>query len=263
MVEAYLTPAMHEKLLICYGHYPNVEMLPRSVMFMLVLQICNASADQDISAAKKSFKELKLASYPGENVDELATEALRLIKIMQGGYALKYFLGTQLLTKVTETSCKYFNQTMFSLMDLACEMEDKVRESKDQSILTADPLYSSYGPVALCSKIREEYHVNCRRLSGWPALATRVPAANNATDSNPPADQNASNGHSTNSDRSGSGMSGDDGSAGSNTTGNGNNDDFSLCHRAWKYIWPHDENQELMVNGTRFKFCKFCCCCCT
>ena len=105
IVEAYLTPAMQERLLIRYGHFSNFEMLPGSVLFMMVLQICNASADQDISAAKKAFKALTLASYPGENVDELATEALRLIKIMQGGYALEYSLGTQLLTKVTETSC--------------------------------------------------------------------------------------------------------------------------------------------------------------
>ena len=107
-------------------------------------------------------------------------------------------------------------------------MGEKVGESKDLSILTADPLYSSYGPVALCSKIREEYHVNCCHLSGWPALATRVPAANKATDTNPPADRNSGNGDSTNINRPGSGTAGSGGNASSDVTsmGNGNRDDF-------------------------------------
>ena len=230
-------------------------------MFMMVLQICNTSADQDISAAKKAFKELKLANYPGENVDELATEALRFIKIMQGGYALEYSLGTQLLTKVTKTSCEYFNRTMFDFMDSACAMKDRVGESKDPTILTMDPQHPSCGLVALCSKIREEYHVNCWRLSGWPALATQVPAANNATDTTQPADGNAKSSDSSTADGSTSGTGNSHGSGtGTTSTGSGNGDDFSLCARAWKYIWPHNENQEVTVNGTRFKFCKFCCC---
>ena len=143
-------------------------------------------------------------------------------------------------------------------MDLAREMEDKVGESKDPSLLTKDPLYSSYGPVALCSKIQEEYHVNCRRLSGWPALTTRIPAANNVTDTISSGDRIATNGEAT-PDTSGSNRNAN-GTGTGNGNGNSTNDDFSLRSRAWKYIWPHDENQEITVNGTLFKFCKYCRC---
>ena len=70
---------------------------------------------------------------------------------MQGGYVLNYLLGTQLLGKVTGNSCEYFNHTMFNLMDNTRVMEDKVGDSKDLATLTADPDYSKYGPMALCS----------------------------------------------------------------------------------------------------------------
>ena len=75
----------------------------------MVLDICNASADQDIEAASASFDDLALATYPGENIEEFVTEGQRLICIMMGGYALPYATGSNLITKVNKTSSDYFN----------------------------------------------------------------------------------------------------------------------------------------------------------
>ena len=87
-VESLMTSALDAKVLIRYEHYEDDEDLPGQVYFMMVLDICNASADHDIEAATKSFGNHTLADYPAENIDDFATEALGLIKIIQGGYAL-------------------------------------------------------------------------------------------------------------------------------------------------------------------------------
>ena len=103
-VDSLLSCALESKVVIRYGHYDNFEDVPGQVYLMMVLDLCNASADQDIEAATITFGKLSLAEYPGENVEHFATEALRLIKIMQGGYALPYMLGTDLLVKVKGTA---------------------------------------------------------------------------------------------------------------------------------------------------------------
>jgi hypothetical protein len=60
---------------------------------MMGLETCNASVSYDIDGAIESFYALTLENDPGENIAEFATEALRLIKIMQGGYALHINIG--------------------------------------------------------------------------------------------------------------------------------------------------------------------------
>ena len=146
---------------------------------MMVLDICNASADHDIEAATKSFGKLTLADYPAENIEDFATEALRLIKIMQGGYALPYNLGSDLLNKVSTTACPYFNRKVFYFLDSVTVMEDKVGASRDPQLMTKDPDYKAHGPIALCSLLQREYTSNIKRPSGWPALlAARIPQAN-------------------------------------------------------------------------------------
>ena len=95
-VESLMTSALDAKVLIRYEHYEDFEDLPGQVYFMMVLDVCNASADHNIEAATKSFGNLTLKDYPAENIDDFATEALRLIKIVHGGYALPYNLGLDL-----------------------------------------------------------------------------------------------------------------------------------------------------------------------
>jgi hypothetical protein len=49
---------------------------------MMALETCNASSSHDIDDANKLFFPLTLDDYPGENISNFATEALRLMKIM-------------------------------------------------------------------------------------------------------------------------------------------------------------------------------------
>ena len=63
-------------------------MIPGSGLFMMDLETCNSSVSHDIDGATMLFTELTLDNYPGENIANFATEALQLVKIIQGGYAL-------------------------------------------------------------------------------------------------------------------------------------------------------------------------------
>ena len=192
-----MTSALDAKVLIRYEHYEDYEDLPGQVYFMMVLDICNASADHDIEAATKSFGTLTLADYPAENIDDFATEALRLIKIMQGGYALPYNLGSDLLNKVSTTSCPYFNRKVFTFLDSVTAMEDKVGASRDPQLITKDPDYKEYSPIALCSLLQREYTNNIKQPSGWPALAAKIPQANmsDARDDTPSTSTPPCHGH--------------------------------------------------------------------
>ena len=173
-----MTSALDAKVLIRYEHYEDFEDIPGQVYFMMVLDICNVSADHGIEAATKSFCKLTLADYPAENIDNFAIEALRLIKIMQGGYALPFNLGLDLLKKVSTTGCPYFNRKVFSYLDSVTVMEDKVGASRDPQLMMKDLNYTTYGSIALCSLLQHEYTSNIKRPSGWPALAARIPQAN-------------------------------------------------------------------------------------
>ena len=144
-------------------------------------------------------------------------------------------VSAQLMEKVTGTSCEYFNPTMFNLMDKARVMEDKVGESKDPATLTADPDYSKYGPITLCLSICEDCHMNCRHLSGWPALATQMPAANNAESNKGPT--------------TGSTLGSVTGSTSTDTSST-----VSLSAKQWRYIWPHNLSQTVAVDSMKFIF---------
>jgi hypothetical protein len=52
---------------------------------MMAPETCNASTSHDIDGATRLFFALTLDDYPRENISNFAIEALRLIKIMQGG----------------------------------------------------------------------------------------------------------------------------------------------------------------------------------
>mmetsp|Transcript_26176 Transcript_26176/g.37208 ORF Transcript_26176/g.37208 Transcript_26176/m.37208 type:complete len:302 (-) Transcript_26176:53-958(-) len=104
---------------------------------MMVLETCHASTSHDISGVMKKFDELNLDSFPGENVTNLAGEALRLIKIMQSGYALPYNLGTRLLSKVSKTSDDYFNMVVFHLRSKVFRFQEPY-EIIDPKKITSD-----------------------------------------------------------------------------------------------------------------------------
>ena len=122
----------------------------------LWLETCNASVSHDIDGAAKAFEELTLDNYPGENITNLTTEALRLLKIMKGGYAVPVHTGSRLLMKVTKTSSEEFNRKVFALLDPVKEMECKCKVL-DPKAMKLDTDYKTYGPVSLISTLQQAY----------------------------------------------------------------------------------------------------------
>ena len=178
VVESLLTPALLERILTRFGNDPDFETYPGQVLFMMALDTCNASVQRDIAGAQKKYDELTLDSYPGENVTDLATEALRLTHILAGAYALPLNLGTKLIKKVTNMSSEFFNRKMFTLLDQAHTLETKYR-LLDPATMGSDSDYTSFGPYAVCTVLQEE-HGKLIADSDWPALAAKLPESNTA-----------------------------------------------------------------------------------
>ena len=134
---------------------------------MMVLDTCNASVQRDVAGAQTKFETLTLDSYPGEDVTELATEALHLIHILSGLYALPINLGMKLLKKITNTSSEFFDRTMYMLLDEARTLEmkyrllDPISMGKIQIIQSMDRMR-----CALLSKMSIESSL--RIPTGWP-----------------------------------------------------------------------------------------------
>ena len=98
-MESLLSTSLLERILTRFGNDPKFEAYPGQVLFMMALDTCSASVQRDVAGAQAKFDDLTLDSYPGEDVTELATEALRLIHILSGSYALPLNLGSKLLKK--------------------------------------------------------------------------------------------------------------------------------------------------------------------
>ena len=143
---------------------------------MMALDTCNASVQHDIASAQQRYKDLSLDSFPAEDVTELATEALRLIHILAGSYALPLTLGSMLIKKVTSTSSEFFNCKIFALLDEIRTLETKYK-LLDPAAMAKDPLSTLYGPYTVCAKLQEE-HGKLISDSDWPALATKLPESN-------------------------------------------------------------------------------------
>ncbi|KAI2512823.1 hypothetical protein MHU86_1612 [Fragilaria crotonensis] len=178
VVESYLTSNFQEKIFVRYGHRKDYKRLPGSCLLIMALETCNASVSHDIDGATTAFGALTLDSYPGENVSDFSTEALRLIKVMQGGYALPVNTGSRLLQKVTRTSCEEFNRKVFNLLDYVKTMEHKYKVLDPRSILL-DMEYHKYGPVGVISTL-QQLHGRLISDHDWPALAAKLPQSNNA-----------------------------------------------------------------------------------
>jgi len=71
-----------------------------------VFGTCHASLALEIEVTKLALVSLSLSSYHGEYVTDCATEAQRIIKLMQSGYALPVSTGSLLLGEFTHTSCE-------------------------------------------------------------------------------------------------------------------------------------------------------------
>ena len=178
VVESLISPDLMERISTKFSNDDDYESYPGQVLFMMALDTCNASVQRDIAGAQLRYDKLTLDSYPGEDITELATEALRLIHILAGSYALPLTLGTTLIKKVTKTSSEFFNRKMFQLLDSARTLETKYK-LLDPAAMTTDPLYTTYGPYAVCAALQEE-HGRLISDSDWPALASKLPESNTA-----------------------------------------------------------------------------------
>ena len=79
----------------------------------------------NITGARDYFSNLTLSDYPVQNMGNLIITSLKLIKIMQQGYAPTVDLGSRTLIKVSDISCDYFNLQVFNLLDKALTMKQK------------------------------------------------------------------------------------------------------------------------------------------
>ena len=125
VVEPLLTTtAFYEKtIFIRFGQRDDYEVLPGLCLLMMALETYNSSVSHDVDGAAAEFLALSLESYPGENITEFCTEALRLIKIMHSAYNIPLHTGSRLLVKVSKRSSEEFNRKIFALMDTVKTME--------------------------------------------------------------------------------------------------------------------------------------------
>jgi hypothetical protein len=86
-VESRLTEKIRDAIRTRYNHDPAFYDYPGPVIFMMALDICNASQSFDIDGAQTKLDELKLENYPGEDITACATYAQKQVKIAQSGYA--------------------------------------------------------------------------------------------------------------------------------------------------------------------------------
>lgn len=176
-VESIVGSSLQEDIETRYSHVDDFHALPGNVYFMMALEeASNASVSLDIDDAVEKFSSLLLASYPGEYVKKLATEALRLIKVMEGGYCLPLRLGSDLLHKVYSTSCEHFNRWIHTKLDDVRDLELKYK-LKDPKLMVSDPLYASLGPVVLCGFLQEK-NGSLVTEKAWPALSATLPVSN-------------------------------------------------------------------------------------
>ena len=58
VVESFISRSLETKLQIRFGHLDDYDDAPGQVLFMMILDICNASADKDIESATKLLGDL-------------------------------------------------------------------------------------------------------------------------------------------------------------------------------------------------------------
>lgn len=172
-VQSVIGKTLQDDIKTRYSHLSDFRQFPGNVYFMMVLEASNASVALDIDDALDKFNGLSLTSYPGENIKSFATEALRLIKVMEGGYCLPLRLGSDLLKKVYSTSCEFFNRWIHAKLDEVRDLE-LLYKLKDPKLMAGDPKYATLGPIALCGFLQEKYG-SLVTEKAWPALSASVP----------------------------------------------------------------------------------------
>jgi hypothetical protein len=168
LIESHLSKSFRAKLQVRFGPLKGFNKCPGSVLFMMALETCHGSVALDIEGAKLALVSLSLSSYHEENVTDCATEAQRIIKLMQSGYALPVSTGSLLLGNFTHTSCEYFNRKVYNLLNRVRYMEHKYKLTDSKAIIF-DPEYKELGPLGLVAVLLE-WHSNRLADRMWTAL---------------------------------------------------------------------------------------------
>jgi hypothetical protein len=273
-VQSIIGKILQDDIKTRYSHLSDFLSLPGSVYFMMALEASNASVALDIDDAMDKFNNLSLSSYPGENIKSLATEALRLIKIMEGGYCLPLRLGSDLMKKVYSTSCEHFNRWIHTKLDEVRELE-MTYKLKDPKLMVNDPRYATLGPIALCGFLQEKYG-SLVTEKAWPALSSSLPASNLASVQVGADKDGRRCFHCQSPDhlRDTCPKLGRDVTSGSNTGGRnrrrGKGGDTTPLpptppptrspFPAWRYIEPVDKTGVVLVGDISYKWCGKCRC---
>jgi hypothetical protein len=181
-VEFRITKEIRDAIRTQYDHDPAFYDYPGPVLFMMALDICNASQSFDIDGAQAKLDELKLENYPGEDITACAAYAQKQFKILQSGYAPPVHSGSKLLLKCSTTECEQFNRQVCAMLDLVKKFENKYKLA-DPKLITTHQDCSKYGPIDLIAWLQRE-HTDLLKDHEWPALASKLPQSNYVSKNN-------------------------------------------------------------------------------
>jgi hypothetical protein len=178
VVESLLTEELRERMRIWFDHHDAYLDFHGGVLFLMALDVCNASVSFDIEGAQDKLDERIANEFPGESLTEFMATAQKYVKVMQSGYALPIRMGSKLLIKCTKTECEFFNLKAYDYLDLVKTMEAGFKLSDPKS-MTNKCDYSNLVPIGVITWVQKE-HSKFIRDHKWPALASKLPERNNA-----------------------------------------------------------------------------------
>jgi hypothetical protein len=149
------------------------------ILFLMALDVCNASVSFDIDGAQDKLDELTVNDFPGENLTEFMASAQKYVKFMQSGYALLIQTGSKLLMKCTNTDCEFFNRKAYNYLNLVKTMEDGFKLSDPKSMMSHWE-YSALGAIGVIDWVQKD-HSKFIRHQEWPALASKLSESNTAS----------------------------------------------------------------------------------
>ena len=135
---------------IKYSHMKQHKVFPGPVLLKMELYLYNSLDVQYIEDVVVKFKNLKLFTFTGENIVKFATVILHFLKGIDTVYSLPYKTGSQLLSKVENTSSKYFNNKVMVLQDIVKKMEREIGLLKSPALLKYEGVPDAWSFCSMC-----------------------------------------------------------------------------------------------------------------
>jgi hypothetical protein len=240
---------------------------PGQVLFIQIMDTCNANLQIDLDKATSDFEALDLKDFAGQDVTKMAEKAQQSIRTLNQSYALDIHLGSKFLNKLIETESHYFNSLVIDQLKKVKAMERQYVAADPRTILK-DTDYSKLGPLA-CTDFVQQQHGELLAEHQWPALRARLPEANqvslqaNGTQVNPRhAHLRCRKCHKMGHIARNCKAQGKTTEKDSEKTIDGETDEEKRKKRqaasAWKYITPADKSKPTEVGGRKYWFCDKC-----